>query len=53
MQVQANLFNHLGARFPSTQYQGSIAKLAHWTGAQIRELYFPTALIAFWWNGHC
>ena len=49
---QPRLFERLGKRFPSTRYQGSKAKLAHWTGAQIRELYLTTALNAFWWNGH-
>ncbi|MFQ5580970.1 MAG: DNA adenine methylase, partial [Nitrospiria bacterium] len=48
---QSSLFPNLTARFPSTRYQGSKAKLADWIWEQIAELDFATCLDAFGGTG--
>ena len=48
---QLRLSEHFGARFPSTRYQGSKAKLVNWIWTQIQELDFTTALDAFGGTG--
>jgi adenine-specific DNA methylase len=45
------LFPAVAARFPSTRYQGSKAKLASWIWRQIAELDFDTCLDAFGGSG--
>ncbi|MBM4431587.1 MAG: DNA methyltransferase [Chloroflexi bacterium] len=45
------LFPALTARFPSTRYQGSKAKLADWIWEQIADLDFTTCLDAFGGTG--
>lgn len=45
------LFPHTTARFPSTRYQGSKAKLADWIWEQIADLNFMTCLDAFGGTG--
>ncbi len=49
--TQASLFPALTARFPSTRYQGSKAKLAEWIWSQIAGLDFKTSLDAFGGTG--
>ncbi len=44
-------FQHLTARFPTTRYQGSKAKLANWIWQQIADLDFTTCLDAFGGTG--
>ncbi len=44
---QYELFPSLTARFPSTRYQGSKAKLVQWIWEQIADLDFKTCLDAF------
>ncbi len=44
-------FQHLIARFPTTRYQGSKAKLANWIWQQIADLDFTTCLDAFGGTG--
>ncbi|GAH69092.1 unnamed protein product, partial [marine sediment metagenome] len=48
---QERLFADVGARFPSTRYQGSKAKLVDWIWEQISELHFATCLDAFGGTG--
>ncbi len=48
---QQALFPDLVARFPSTRYQGSKAKLADWIWGQIANLDFDTCLDAFGGTG--
>jgi adenine-specific DNA-methyltransferase len=48
---QLTLFPNLTARFPSTRYQGSKAKLADWIWEQIADLDFTTCLDAFGGTG--
>ncbi len=48
---QLNLFPTLTARFPSTRYQGSKAKLVDWIWEQIADLDFVTCLDAFGGTG--
>jgi len=49
--LQPALFPDLMARFPSTRYQGSKAKLADWIWEQIAGLDFTTCLDAFGGTG--
>ena len=49
--LQLALFPDLMARFPSTRYQGSKAKLADWIWEQIGGLDFTTCLDAFGGTG--
>jgi len=44
---QQTLFPDLSAKFPSTRYQGSKAKLVDWIWEQIADLDFVTCLDAF------
>jgi adenine-specific DNA-methyltransferase len=48
---QERFFQSLTARFPSTRYQGSKAKLADWIWEQIADLSFATCLDAFGGTG--
>ncbi len=48
---QPTLFPDLLAKFPSTRYQGSKAKLAQWIWEQIADLDFTTCLDAFGGTG--
>ncbi len=48
---QLTLFPDQTARFPSTRYQGSKAKLADWIWEQIADLDFVTCLDAFGGTG--
>ncbi len=48
---QDSLFPSLTARFPSTRYQGSKAKIADWIWEQIADLNFVTCLDAFGGTG--
>jgi adenine-specific DNA methylase len=49
---QTEIFSpSISARFPSTRYQGSKAKLASWIWNRIKELDFDTALDAFGGTG--
>jgi adenine-specific DNA-methyltransferase len=48
---QQSLFPDMLARFPSTRYQGSKAKLASWIWEQIANLDFTTCLDAFGGTG--
>ena len=45
------LFPNCTARFPSTRYQGSKAKLAEWIWEKISDLDFTTCLDAFGGTG--
>lgn len=49
--TQPPLFPSLAAKFPSTRYQGSKAKLAGWIGEQVAGLDFTTCLDAFGGTG--
>ncbi|MBC8447162.1 MAG: DNA adenine methylase [Chloroflexi bacterium] len=49
--LQLALFPTLTAKFPSTRYQGSKAKLANWIWEQIADLDFATCLDAFGGTG--
>ncbi len=49
--TQLALFPNLVARFPSTRYQGSKARLAEWIWEQIASLEFTTCLDAFGGTG--
>lgn len=51
MSLQPPLFPNLAAKFPSTRYQGSKAKLVDWIWEQIAELSFNTCLDAFGGTG--
>lgn len=51
VEFQQSLFPNLTARFPSTRYQGSKAKLADWIWEQLAELDFTTCLDAFGGTG--
>lgn len=51
MNTPLPLFSSLAARFPSTRYQGSKAKLADWIWQQIAGLEFHTCLDAFGGTG--
>ncbi|MCK4452083.1 MAG: DNA adenine methylase, partial [Anaerolineae bacterium] len=48
---QQPLFPDLAAKFPSTRYQGSKAKLVDWIWEQIADLDFTTCLDAFGGTG--
>jgi len=48
---QLTLFPGLTAKFPSTRYQGSKAKLVDWIWGQIKDLDFTTCLDAFGGTG--
>jgi hypothetical protein len=48
---QLSFFPELTAKFPSTRYQGSKAKLANWIWAQVADLDFTTCLDAFGGTG--
>jgi len=48
---QPSLFPNLTARFPSTRYQGSKAKLADWIWEQTADLEFNSCLDAFGGTG--
>ncbi|MDX1991784.1 MAG: DNA adenine methylase [bacterium] len=49
--MQLPLFQNAIARFPSTRYQGSKAKLTDWIWEQIKDLAFKSALDAFGGTG--
>jgi adenine-specific DNA methylase len=49
--IERALFPHITARFPSTRYQGSKAKLVDWIWEQIADLNFMTCLDAFGGTG--
>lgn len=51
MSSQLPLFPYLTAKFPSTRYQGSKAKLADWIWEQIKALNFVTCMDAFGGTG--
>ena len=51
MAYQPALFPDLTAKFPSTRYQGSKAKLVDWIWTQISDLDFNTCLDAFGGTG--
>jgi adenine-specific DNA methylase len=51
MLSQLPLFPQLTAKFPSTRYQGSKAKLVDWLWEQVASLPFDTALDAFGGTG--
>ena len=51
MTEQLSLFPQLKGKFPSTRYQGSKAKLAHWIWNKISTLQFDTCLDAFGGTG--
>ncbi len=48
---QKSLFPNLTAKFPSTRYQGSKAKLIDWIWEQIKDINFTTCLDAFGGTG--
>lgn len=48
---QQTLFPGVAAKFPSTRYQGSKAKLADWIWEQVADLDFETCLDAFGGTG--
>src|SRR4030042_2850071 len=50
-QLRLPISPELTARFPSTRYQGSKAKLANWIWEQIAGLEFDTCLDAFGGTG--
>ena len=51
MTYQPPLFPNLVAKFPSTRYQGSKAKLVEWIWEQVADLDFATCLDAFGGTG--
>lgn len=51
MATQLPLFPEITAKFPSTRYQGSKAKLVDWIWDQIKELPFDSCLDAFGGTG--
>ena len=51
MAYQPTFFPDLTAKFPSTRYQGSKAKLVDWIWTQISDLDFDTCLDAFGGTG--
>jgi len=49
--LQPAIFPELTARFPSTRYQGSKAKIVDWIWKNIADLYFTTCLDLFGGTG--
>jgi len=49
--AQESLFPEIAARFPSTRYQGSKAKIVDWIWEQVADLRFASCLDAFGGTG--